>query len=77
MLKKIIIHHVLGAGPVTVLMVKMQTKPIQVGMMAKLLSALSWEVESSIAYDYDHHHHHPSQHPPAWKPSPIPDCVWD
>jgi len=56
-------------------MVKIQMKP-HLGMMAKLLSALGWEIESSIAYDDDHHHHYTSQHLPAGKPSPIPDCVW-
>jgi hypothetical protein len=30
-------------------------------MMAKLLSALGWEVESSFDYYYYyHHHHHPN-----------------
>jgi hypothetical protein len=64
-------------------MVKIQTEPTHSGMMAKLLSALGWEIESSIPYDDDydnadnHHHHHTSQHLPAGKPSPIPDCVWD
>jgi hypothetical protein len=63
-------------------MVKIQTKLTHLGMMAKLLSALGWEIESSIAYDDDyndddHHHHHTSQHLPAGKLSPIPDCVWD
>jgi len=56
-------------------MVKIQMKPTHLGMMAKLLSALGWEIESSIAYD-DDDHHHTSQHLPARKPSPIPDSVW-
>jgi hypothetical protein len=50
------------------------------GMMAKLLSALGCEIESSVAYDDgddDDDHHHSSQHLPAGKSSPIPDCVWD
>jgi len=54
-------------------------KPTHLGMMAKLLSALGWEIESGIAYDDDdyhhHHHHYTSQHLPAGKPSPIPDTV--
>lgn len=76
-LKNIIKHHVFGTGPVTVLMVKMQTKATYLDMMVKLLSALGWEVESSIAYDDDHRHHHTSQHLLSGKPSPIPDCVQD
>jgi len=58
-------------------MVKIHMKPTHLGMMAKLLSALGWEIESSIAYDDNHNHHHTSEHLPAGKPSPIPDCVWD
>ena len=61
-------------------MVRIQMKSTHLGMMAKLLSALGWEIESNIADDDDddhHHHHHTSQHLPAGKPSPIPDCVWD
>jgi len=52
-------------------------KPTHLGMMAKMVSALGWEIESSIAYDDDHHHNHTSQHLPVGKPSRIPDCVWD
>jgi len=75
----------LGTGPVTVLMVKIKMKSTHLGMMAKLLATFGSEIESSIAYDDDdddddhhhHHHHHTSQHLPAGKPSPIPDCVCD
>jgi hypothetical protein len=49
---------VLGTGPVMVLRLKVQTKPNHLSVMANLLAAVGWEVESSFAYYYYYYYYY-------------------